>query len=219
VTSTNSSGGSVYGTTDIGCPITEYSEFCPCQPWEAEITWTWACPGPGEPLIGEVSPLQQDAWAYNWYIGNELIETTYDGYLYTHNWHCTTELPPIYVAGVTSCGQTELIFGGDFFPACGEKMSSNIILYPNPSSGQITIELKETPDINSSIQNVNFKIKLADITQVKIIDKLGMIRRIANFGKGNKAITVNISDLIDGQYFFDITDGIKKVRLPVVKSN
>ena len=218
VTSNNSSGGSVYGTTDIGCAVTEYSDFCPCQPWDAEITWLWACPAPGEPLEGEVSPLQQDAWAYKWYIGNELIETTSDGNLYTHNWHCTSELPPIYVAGVTSCGQTELIFGGDFFPACGgNKMSSNINLYPNPSSDIVTFKLKEYSDINSSSKNIQYRIKLNDIIQIKIIDKLGMIRKVAKFGKGSKLVTLNLSDLLDGQYLCEISDGVHKVRLPLIK--
>jgi hypothetical protein len=219
VTSTNSQGGNVYGTTDIGCPITEYSEFCPCQPWEdAEISWLWPSPAPAEPLEGEVSPLQQDAWAYKWYIGDELIETTDDGILYTHNWHCTSELPPIYVAGLTSCGQTVLIYGGDFSPLCsGNKMESNVNLYPNPATDQVTIELKETPDVKPPIKSINYKAKLSEITQIKIIDKLGMIRKISKFGKGNKQITMNISDLINGLYYFEISDGIKNVRIPLVK--
>jgi hypothetical protein len=96
-------------------------------------------------------------------------------------------------------------------------MESNVNLYPNPATDQVTIELRETPDVKPPIKSINYKVKLSEITQIKIIDKLGMIRKISKFGKGNKQITMNISDLINGLYYFEISDGIKNVRIPLVK--
>jgi len=217
VTSTDGNGGSVYGTTSLGCSITPFTTFCPCQSWSgASITWIWACPSPGEPLIAEVSPLHPDATEYKWYIGDQLIETTYDGYLQTYNWPCTSEMPHLYVTGVTSCGHTELIDGGEFFPACGGyKSSSNIILYPNPASSEVTIALEEKQSpvilISSEIQ-IN---TLSEITQIKLIDKTGMTRKLMNFGKNTTKVSLQLSEFQSGVYYLDVTDGARHVIKPL----
>ena len=217
VTSTDGNGGSVYGTTSLGCSITPYTTFCPCQSWSgASITWIWACPSPGEPLIAEVNPLHPDATEYKWYIGDQLIETTYDGYLQTYNWPCTSEMPHLYVTGVTSCGHTELIDGGEFFPACGGyKSSSNVILYPNPASSEVTIALEEKQSpvilISSEIQ-IN---TLSEITQIKLIDKTGMTRKLMNFGKNTTKVSLQLSEFQSGVYYLDVTDGARHVIKPL----
>ena len=217
VTSTDGNGGSVYGTTSLGCSITPYTTFCPCQSWSgASITWIWACPSPGEPLIAEVSPLHPDATEYKWYIGDQLIETTYDGYLQTYNWPCTSEMPHLYVTGVTSCGHTELIDGGEFFPACGGyKSSSNVILYPNPASSEVTIALEEK---QSPVNLISGEIQinsLSEITQVKLIDNTGMTRKLMNFGKSTTKLSFPLSEIQAGVYYLDVTDGEHHVIKPL----
>lgn len=215
VTSLDGQGGTVFGTTDIGCSITQYSGFCPCLPWDASITWLWPNPTPGEPLEAEVSPLYQDAYEYKWYIGDELVETTYDGYLQTYNWHCTSQMPHLYVSGVTSCGHTVLIDGGEFFPYCS-KMGSNVNIYPNPSSSQLTITL-EAIDAEKKPITLSRNI-LSSISQIKIIDKLGTTKMFLIFGEGDKMITLNISKLPSDYYILIVSDGSNSVSLPFVIS-
>jgi len=218
VTSTDGNGGSVYGTTSLGCSVTPFTTFCPCQSWSgASITWIWACPSPGEPLIAEVSPLHPDATEYKWYIGDQLIETTYDGYLQTYNWPCTSEMPHLYVTGVTSCGHTELIDGGEFFPACGgNKSSSNVILYPNPASSVVTITLEEN---QSPVNLISREIQintLSEITQVKLIDKTGMTRKLMNFGKSTTKVSLQLSEFQSGVYYLNVADGDRHVIKPLI---
>jgi hypothetical protein len=216
ITSNNGMGGTVSGVTDIGCSVTTYSEFTPCLPWDGQINWIWACPAPGEPLVGEVSPLLQNAYEYRWFIGNELIETTLDGYLSSYNWQCTSAMPSIWVAAVTSTGQSELKYGGDFFPACDRKLESNVKLYPNPATDQVTIELEETNNSTDPMKKTNYRNYLSEITRITVIDKLGISRKVTDFGKGNKSVYFNVSELTPGLYYLDIMDGVKKVRVPVL---
>ena len=218
VTSTDGNGGSVYGTTSLGCSVTPYTSFCPCQSWSgASITWIWACPSPGEPLIAEVSPLHPDATEYKWYIGDQFFETTYDGYLQTYNWPCTSEMPHLYVTGVTSCGHTELIDGGEFFPACGgNRSSSNVILYPNPASSEVTITLEEKQSPINLISSEILINTLSEITQVKLIDKTGMTRKLMNFGKSTTNVSLQLSEFQSGVYYFDVADGDRHVIKPLI---
>jgi hypothetical protein len=166
INSTNGLGGTVSALLGDAC-TTSYFDFCPCPTWYgATINWIWGSPAPGEPLIAEVSPLHPDAAEYNWYIGDQLIETTYDGYLQTYNWPCTDELPHLYVAGITWCGQTELIDGGEFFPLCGGyKSSLNIIIYPNPASDEVQVTLNEsgTTDLSESVRTNGYFVNIFDL--------------------------------------------------------
>lgn len=208
-------GGLITATTS-DCH-TAYFEFCPCQPWDASITWYWSTPMPGEPLMAEVSPLLYEAMKYKWFINGELIETVEgSGYLQTYNWPCIADEVQISVIGITNCGTTVPI-SSSFYPTCsGYSMSSNVNLYPNPSSSQVTIELIETSVTDVKIKTNSSQVYLSEITQVRITDKMGSIKKIIKLGEGEKSASINISELPSDVYYLIITDGVRQVTKPLV---
>lgn len=192
------------------CTFSSSSSFCPCEPWDNPvINWIYSAPATNEPLQAEVSPAHPDAIRYEWYINGQLVETTYGTFLSTYNWPCTSEGEGLSVIAVTTCGISAPVFGGTYSPICYQyRINSNVKLYPNPASTQVIVKLE---DLNSKITST-----LKSIVQIKIIDKMGVTRRVLKFSKGNLLSTINVSDLPSDIYYLDITDGSTQVRKPLI---
>lgn len=218
VNSPNGLGGLISASIGSACTTTNFG-FCPCQPWDASIIWSWSSPVRGEPLIAEVSPLHPAAMKYKWFINGELIESTDDGYLWTHNWPCSMDEVQLSVIAVLLCGATVPVSSG-FYPSCsGYRTVANVSLFPNPASSEVTIKLEETQNLDKQKTKFdNSKIYLSEITQIKIVNKMGMLKKVAKFGKGNTVTTLNISELPSDVYYLDITDGTQHVRCPLIIS-
>lgn len=43
-----------------------------------------------------------------------------------------------------------------------------------------------------------------------------MIKKTLNFSKGNKTVNLNLSNLIPDIYYFEISDGINKAKIPMI---
>ena len=194
-----------------------YLDFCSCLGWEnPSITWIWSAPMTGEPLIAEVNPVHPSAQYYQWYVNGELIETTYGTYLSTYNWPCTSEGEGLYVMAVTPCGTTPPVYGGNYSPICNGRIASNVNLYPNPASSQVTIILDDIRITEPKDKVPSTQIILKEITQVRVIDRLGVIRKVIRPGKGNKKTTINVWDLQPDIYYLDIMDDTQHVRKPLI---
>ncbi|MCK9413451.1 MAG: M4 family metallopeptidase [Prolixibacteraceae bacterium] len=218
VTSPNGTGGLISGTIGSSCSTADF-DYCPCQSWNASITWIWSSPVRGEPLVAEVSPLKTDGLKYKWFINGELVESTDDGYLSTTNWPCSIDEVMLSVIAITECGATVPVSSG-FYPSCtGNRMTSNVSLFPNPASSEVTIKLEETQNIDKQqTKTSNSMVYLSEITQINIVDKMGLTRKVIKFGKGNKNSTLNISELPSDVYYLDISDGNQHVRKALIIS-
>lgn len=218
ISSPNGLGGVISAIIGDACSTTSF-EFCPCLAWDASITWIWSSPMPGEPLQAEVSPLYPEAMKYKWFIDGELVENVEgSGYLSTYNWPCVGyEGAELSVIAVTDCGATVPISGGEFYPVCsGYEMASNVTLYPNPASSEVTIQLEDVQSSGDKIDQNVPGISLASITEVKLIDKTGMTRKLMNYGKGNTSVRILLSEIQTGVYYLDITDGDRHVIKPLI---
>jgi Zn-dependent metalloprotease len=215
ITSPSGSSGNISASAGAGCSIEPFT-FCPCSSWDASITWIYSTPMTGEPLIAEVSPAFPDAQAYRWYVNGELIETTYGTFLQTYNWPCVFEGEGLYVIAESSCGITTPIYGGNYSPICSGRMASNVNLYPNPASSQVTIILEYLRITDSKDKMSTTQITLKEITQIRVIDRLGVVRKVIRPGKGNKKTTINVWDLPPDIYYLDISDDTQHVRKPLI---
>ncbi|MFT3950039.1 MAG: M4 family metallopeptidase [Agriterribacter sp.] len=65
------------------------------------------------------------------------------------------------------------------------------MIAPNPATSIVTIAQKD----NSNI----------DITEIKVFDNLGNLRKKSKYGAGTKQAQINVSDLQTGLYFIEIT--------------
>jgi len=207
ISSPNGLDGSISATL-TGCQ-TNAITFCPCISWDnPSITWIWSSPMTGEPLQAEVTPAHPNALYYEWYINGQLVETTYGTFLSTYNWPCTSEGDGLSVIAVTSCGVSSPVNGGTYSPICyGRSASSNVKLFPNPASSQVTIQLEELKATDKNMSSSLQRTTLNDIVQIKFMDKVGSVRKIMRYAKGIKTVSINISDLPSDVYYLEITDG------------
>lgn len=200
------------------CTFSSSSSFCPCEPWDNPvINWIYSAPATNEPLQAEVSPAHPDAIRYEWYINGQLVETTYGTFLSTYNWPCTSEGEGLSVIAITSCGASAPVYGGTYSPICYQyRTSSNVKLYPNPASTQVIVKLEDLNSKTTNGQKVKVTSTLKSIIQIKIIDKMGVTKRVLKFSSGNSLSTINVSDLPSDIYYLDITDGNTQVRKPLI---
>ncbi|MBS1758836.1 MAG: hypothetical protein JST23_01835 [Bacteroidetes bacterium] len=217
INSTSGLGGTIRVRVMSGTCYSAFTNICftPCLPWDnPNFQWIWSAPMTGEPLQAQVDEYP-GATSYQWFVNGQLIETTNTGFLSTYNWPCTSEGEGLTVLAVTECGRTIAVGGGNYSPICYGRSAYNVKLFPNPASSNVSITLDN--NINSktggkSIQPIIFK----EIRQVKIFDKLGNLKKAVNFGKGNKTVNLNVSNLLPNVYYLEISDGINKAKIPII---
>lgn len=149
---------------------------------------------------------------YRWYVNNTLVKEGSDADAYCT---CDYQNPDARVNGEntirveveTDCGI--LSIDGDFWMICGyNKAQSNVELFPNPARDQVTINLKQINDKQTTGQ-------LIDIREVKIMDKLGAVKKVMKYTASTKTISINVSNLPLNIYYIEVSDGRTKVRLPL----
>ncbi len=85
------------------------------------------------------------------------------------------------------------------FYSVSDNCSGGLLLrvLANPTSNSVNVELLEGEKVK-----VNKEIK-----KVKLIDKLGNVKKIVDYGNGNKKITMDISGLPTDIYNISVFDG------------
>jgi len=97
-------------------------------------------------------------------------------------------------------------------------MAYNVEVYPNPSSSQVAVKLKdlsETYKEDKLKKNIQV-ISLSEIMEIRVVDKAGNLKKLQKYGKGNKQVTLNVYDLPSDVYYLEVSDGNKRARIPVV---
>jgi len=155
---------------------------------------------------------------YRWYVNNVLVS---DGSTLSYYCSCTTHPPDdprvcgdntVRVEVDTDCGTFS---SGDqpFFIICGYRMQSNIELLPNPAKSYVTIRIKQEP-------NKMIAKNLTDIREIRILDKMGVIKMIKKYPLKSSVVTLDISNLPEDIYFITVFDGMNNstgLQLRVVK--
>lgn len=76
---------------------------------------------------------------------------------------------------------------GDSEGACGESSTSKTVVYPNPSRGIF-----------------NFNNGSAEISQIRILDLKGKLKKVFNAGNSSGLLEIDLSELKKGMYFAEI---------------
>ena len=217
INSTTGIGGTIRVRVKSGSCYSAFTNICftPCLAWgNPNFRWIYSAPMTNEPLQAQVDEYP-GATSYQWYINGQLVETTYSGFLSTYNWPCTSEGEGLTVLAITDCGRTIAVNGGTYSPICYGRPAYNVKLFPNPASSNVLISLSDN-NISTTQQKGIQQIVFKQITQVKITDKLGNIKNVVNFSKGNRTINLNVSNLPPDVYYFEISDGINKAKISII---
>ncbi len=83
---------------------------------------------------------------------------------------------------------------------------SNVVIYPNPASDQVTVSLKQVND-------TKIKTKLQDIKEIKVMDKYGNVKKIQKYPANSSRVTLNLSNLLFDIYIIEVSDGKNKAKL------
>ncbi len=115
-------------------------------------------------------------------------------------------------------------------------ITNPIKIYPNPAISQITVSINSIPEkelikvpfyiqknknipetekiskepINqkAASQKLDVTKVIREIRQIKIINSMGLVQKQIQFGKGNKTVTLYVTDLKDGVYTLEVSDGV-----------
>lgn len=211
ISSPSGQGGTVSATL-TGCQANAL-EVCICSPWDgAAITWVYSAPAPNEPLQAYVSPDHPNAISYNWYVNGQLIANTGGTFLSSYYYPCTSEGEGLSVVAVTTCGVSMPVYGGTYNPICYGRVQTgaNIKVFPNPATSVIGISLDQAGMAPNAVTGAK---PLQEITQVKVMDKLGLVKKMFRFSRGSRSVTLNVSDLPADVYYLDISDGKQQQRV------
>lgn len=182
------------------------------NPYDRQIQGLYPEYTSGDHVSVSVNTTPYDTY-YRWYINNILVKEGSDAYYYCT---CYYETPDARVCGdntirvevETSCGIPSS-FDAGFYRICGYfRTQSNVELFPNPARDQVTVKLKQ---INAK-QTMG---QLKDIREVRILNKVGSVKRIVKYPANTNTISVNISNLPLDIYYVEVTDGRNSARLPL----
>ncbi len=207
VTGTN---GSAYVVASTSCTSLQWSAgFTPHQREIQGLYPEYIC---GDHVSVSVNTTAYDTY-YRWYVNNILVKEGSDAYIYCT---CDYQKPDARVNGEntirveveTDCGITSS-FDAGFWMICGYyETQSNVELFPNPARDQVTINLKQINGKQTTGQ-------LTDIREVKIMDKLGAVKKLMKYAASTKKISINVSNLPLNIYYIEVSDGRTKAKLPL----
>ncbi|MBO9633191.1 MAG: T9SS type A sorting domain-containing protein, partial [Chitinophagaceae bacterium] len=214
LTNTGSSYGEVYATyTSGGCNYTsDIVPICPCVNWtNANFRILWSNPRKGEPVLAQVDP-HPDAIGYNWYYDDQLVEQMGGEMFGYYDWDCG--MHSIGVVAVFACGSSTVV-GDGFEGLCSFRAASGANLYPNPATNSVTIELKNSKTASTSTI-LSKQSELSGIQQIRIFDKLGVLRIQKSFSGKVEQSVIDLSALQTDIYFVEISDGKIRKRFPLL---
>lgn len=183
----------------------------------------------GEPLHARIEPTPEwvNGATYHWFINGNFLISDYSPTLTTYDWPCNygngSILSVIAVVPEGNGYKSTALISGDFVLACvGAKIANTITnpsIYPNPASTIVTIKLEEI--LNESVLKTDSrtKNKVGLPVQIKIMDKLGNIRKLYRFINNEKIVTINVADVPSDIYYIEINNGItnKKMQLKIAR--
>ncbi|MFT3948035.1 MAG: T9SS type A sorting domain-containing protein [Agriterribacter sp.] len=165
-------------------------------PTPGAITWQWNVP-PNRVRLTVNSV--QGATSYQWYLNGTLKATTtsaqYDLPM-SGNVSCGNSYT-FSVKAVGSCGASPESFTYAQMPPC----ESGFMISPNPSSDVLVIE-SSTSSLEKSANP-----ETPDIVEIELYDKMGVPRQKQKFQRGQKKVTISVTDIPSDIYTLRIYDG------------
>jgi subtilisin family serine protease len=116
------------------------------------------------------------------------------------------------VSASNSCGTTTYSYGFMSIQCGTDPCDPEYLISPNPASGIITIVPNIPPPCDE------YLMVSSQITQVKIYDVNGSVKKSLRYGEGTNHVEINTSDLRTGRYYLEISNGKKSVRKTVIIS-
>ncbi|HYX10165.1 MAG TPA: fibronectin type III domain-containing protein [Bacteroidales bacterium] len=162
---------------------------------------------PESPPISGVHYDWDNIYSYTEYnsIASEVHFTTLTRFPYTTN---------VKVAGVNECGSTPQYSkflevkdcggGGGIVPQPASVNVLSFTIYPNPVSSELTISQNNSLSLSLDTDSTGSQTM---IHSVKIVDSMGTIYYVENFGSETFSTTINVSNLKSGSYILIINEG------------
>lgn len=211
VTPTNYSGNpfTVTGTANGDFTLTAQINACGqnytltkpahvgAPPTPGPISWTWNAP-PGRVLLQVDDVI--GATSYKWYLDGTIKATTaYPTYQLQMRGNVSCGNAYYFaVVAVNNCGTSGQSYTYAEMPPCD---GFAYTVSPNPSSGNIKVQ-SNAGTVEKSNTNTT-----ADIRQIELVDKSGIVRQKQSFAAGTTTTTFSVSTLPNDIYTLRIFDG------------
>lgn len=116
------------------------------------------------------------------------------------------------IAITTSCGTAYVRyrFKCVTYNSCGGPILPRVVVSPNPVSTTLRVSLEENSDIRQEKSTQS-------IREIRIIDKVGNVKRAVKYGHSLKSVSVDFSDLSPDVYTVLIYDGYNWVPQKIIK--
>jgi hypothetical protein len=163
-------------------------------------------------------PNNQDVNQFKWTVSGGTIEAGQGTNMITVKTWPNTGTGKIYfnldVRVGNDCGfSLPLARSGYIMPGIGPLDGPVYMVYPNPTSSDVTVSISDT----KSTQNVASEPKTKYIKTIRVYDKYGSMLKIKNFGDKTSSTTINVSDLQTGSYILEISNAGGKESHPLIK--
>lgn len=182
--------------------------------WAPTFTWYGCFDQPGASINVSVSP-EFTGGTYYWYLDGFLFD---EGYLRSSTGFFWNGDHTISVKVATAeCGETNLT--SDVIPTSGcyntfapNNAAGSLTVYPNPASSQVTVSLKE---LNKNLKASGTALK--DIREIKVLDKLGNMKKTGRYAPGSKKVQIDLGNLPNDIYILQVSDGANRASVSVNK--
>ncbi len=161
--------------------------------------------GPGEPTTVQFTTSSNPIATYNWYVDNISKQSGPDN-IFDFYFPCRIT-KTITCKIVTNCGTSAASNPISITGGCIRTTSYSVS--PNPASNTVNVYSTQNKNSTSS-QSVN-----TTFNEIRIFDLYGKMKKFQTYSNMSQAV-INISDLISGIYFIEITDGSYKEKQQLI---
>ncbi|HEX7902390.1 MAG TPA: kelch repeat-containing protein [Chitinophagaceae bacterium] len=162
--------------------------------------------GSGEPTIYRFTATSIQGVTYDWYYG-AVLQQSGPSNIFEAYFPCNVS-KAVYCTITNFCGT---VTSNTITKTGGCERTYNYILSPNPTSTTITVTQDQ--------KNKNLKITHqanATITEIRIYDNVGNLKKQLNYGTGTRQVRINVSDLKTGIYYVEVSNGQRKERQQII---
>lgn len=164
----------------------------------------------GESLIASIPPVSY-VKEYRWYLNGQLVQEGNSLTYGTTSFNLVCGENELKVIGVTDCGETEIAYDNSVVKACGGgfgfRNELSAVVYPNPASDQVRVELKTADGKMMQSQTMQ---------RVNVYDKLGLLKKQLLVKGMQQSVMVPVYDLPEGIYFIELISNKQTIKQTLV---
>ena len=183
--------------------------------WQPQLTG-YLNPMRGEPFYASLVEDVPNYTSYNnveyhWYFDNNFFGTTYEPYIFSHDWPCGDSRLKIIVQADNNEAATE----ADFWGMCHKGSSGSegwSAAYPNPADDELIIDKIEEDDIKPAKSKSTIKVLLYSHSTTKLVFS-------QDYSSSTKQIKIDTSKLPNGVYYLNILENGEKVKEQIIIIN